>query len=143
MSLRFHLDRRTGGMARALERGGADMVLICTNTMHKVADQVEAAVTIPLVHLADATAASINLTAPVLRAFRAPSRTKNQLWLFIAVAGIRIPIGQSFMLHAAALPNTLVNTFCRRAGSYMYPLAIRLASAITPVGVKTSFDRVV
>lgn len=43
------------GAARSLERAGADMVLICTNTMHKVADQVEAAVSVPLLHLADAT----------------------------------------------------------------------------------------
>lgn len=45
--------------ARAVERAGADMVLLCTNTMHKVADQVAAAVSIPFVHLADATAAAV------------------------------------------------------------------------------------
>lgn len=45
--------------ARNLERGGADLLLICTNTMHKVADEVQAAVSIPLVHLADATARAI------------------------------------------------------------------------------------
>ena len=42
--------------ARSVEAGGADFVLICTNTMHKVADQVAAAVDIPLLHIADATA---------------------------------------------------------------------------------------
>ncbi|WP_328743408.1 aspartate/glutamate racemase family protein [Streptomyces caniferus] len=45
--------------ARSLEKAGADMVLICTNTMHKVAGQVEAAVGIPLLHLADATADAV------------------------------------------------------------------------------------
>ncbi|MEV4940052.1 aspartate/glutamate racemase family protein [Streptomyces zaomyceticus] len=45
--------------AQALEMAGADMVLICTNTMHKVADQVEAAVSVPLLHLADVTAAAV------------------------------------------------------------------------------------
>ncbi|MGW4744737.1 aspartate/glutamate racemase family protein [Streptomyces sp. NPDC004290] len=45
--------------AESLEAAGADMVLICTNTMHKVADQVEAAVSIPLLHLADATAEAV------------------------------------------------------------------------------------
>ncbi|MEK9520687.1 aspartate/glutamate racemase family protein [Streptomyces venezuelae] len=45
--------------ARAVEAAGADMVLLCTNTMHKVADQVEAAVSIPLLHLADATAEAV------------------------------------------------------------------------------------
>ncbi|MCW3173129.1 aspartate/glutamate racemase family protein [Shewanella subflava] len=42
--------------AQAVEAAGADFVLICTNTMHKVADEVQAAVNIPLVHIADATA---------------------------------------------------------------------------------------
>ncbi|UNZ21308.1 aspartate/glutamate racemase family protein [Streptomyces sp. 891-h] len=45
--------------ARSLESAGADMVLICTNTMHKVAGQVEAAVRVPLLHLADATADAV------------------------------------------------------------------------------------
>ncbi|MET8607268.1 aspartate/glutamate racemase family protein [Streptomyces rubiginosohelvolus] len=45
--------------ARAVQSAGADMVLICTNTMHKVADTVAAAVSVPLVHLADATADAV------------------------------------------------------------------------------------
>jgi len=45
--------------ARGLEAGGAQLLLICTNTMHKVADEVQAAVTIPLVHLGDATANAV------------------------------------------------------------------------------------
>lgn len=42
--------------ARHVEAGGADFVVICTNTMHKMADEVEAAIGIPLLHIADATA---------------------------------------------------------------------------------------
>jgi aspartate racemase len=42
--------------ARGVERGGADFLLLCTTTFHKVADQVEAAVAIPLLHLADVVA---------------------------------------------------------------------------------------
>ncbi|MFG1603346.1 aspartate/glutamate racemase family protein [Actinoplanes sp. NPDC049265] len=45
--------------ARALAAAGADLLLIGTNTMHKVADQVAAAVPIPLLHLADATADAV------------------------------------------------------------------------------------
>ncbi|MGW8602427.1 aspartate/glutamate racemase family protein [Streptomyces sp. NPDC055893] len=45
--------------AQALEAAGAEMILICTNTMHKVADQVGAAVSVPLLHLADATAEAV------------------------------------------------------------------------------------
>ncbi len=42
--------------AQSLESGGADFFLICANTMHKVADKVEKAVNIPLLHMTDATA---------------------------------------------------------------------------------------
>lgn len=45
--------------ARKVEAGGADFLLICTNTMHKVAAEVEAAVNIPLLHIADATAVAL------------------------------------------------------------------------------------
>jgi len=44
--------------ARVLETAGADLVLLCTNTMHKVAAQVEAALTVPLLHIVDVTAAA-------------------------------------------------------------------------------------
>ncbi|TJW13547.1 MAG: aspartate/glutamate racemase family protein [Mesorhizobium sp.] len=45
--------------ARKLEATGAECLLICTNTMHKLADQVQAAVSIPLIHIADATAVAV------------------------------------------------------------------------------------
>jgi len=44
---------------RALERAGAEVLLLCTNTMHKVAPAIEAAVAIPLLHIADPTATAI------------------------------------------------------------------------------------
>jgi len=45
--------------ARRLERGGADGLVICSNTMHKMAGEVQAAVGIPLIHIGDATAGAI------------------------------------------------------------------------------------
>ena len=45
--------------ARALESAGADFLVLCTNTMHKVAPAIEAAVRIPLFHIADPTAGEI------------------------------------------------------------------------------------
>lgn len=45
--------------ARNVEGAGADFVLICTNTMHLMAEEVQAAIRIPLLHIADATARSI------------------------------------------------------------------------------------
>lgn len=59
--------------ARALERGGADCVVICTNTMHKMADAVQQSVGIPLIHIADATATAIKASGaknPLLMATR-------------------------------------------------------------------------
>jgi aspartate racemase len=45
--------------AQDLERGGADCIVLCTNTMHKLADQIIASVHIPFLHIADATAEKI------------------------------------------------------------------------------------
>ena len=45
--------------ARSLEAAGADFLVLCTNTMHKVAGSIEAAVSIPLLHIADPTAKAI------------------------------------------------------------------------------------
>jgi aspartate racemase len=45
--------------AQCVERGGADFVVICTNTMHKMADDVQKAIHVPLLHIADAVAEPI------------------------------------------------------------------------------------
>ena len=58
-------DRATEMMVaagRRLEAGGADCVLILTNTMHRMASEVAAAVSIPLIHIADVTAKAIKAT---------------------------------------------------------------------------------
>ncbi len=55
-------DRLAGEMqdaARRLERGGADFLVLCTNTMHRLADEITSAVAIPLLHIADPTAEAI------------------------------------------------------------------------------------
>src|SRR5215510_4190310 len=51
--------RRMVTAAQRLERAGADFVIICSNTMHKMADDVQASIKIPLLHLADTTAERI------------------------------------------------------------------------------------
>jgi aspartate racemase len=45
--------------AQKLENGGADFIILCTNTMHKLADRVTENIKIPLIHIADATAEAI------------------------------------------------------------------------------------
>jgi aspartate racemase len=62
--------------AAALERAGAHCVVLCTNTMHKVAPALEAAVRIPLLHIADATAAAIRWP-PCPRRARAMSTARR------------------------------------------------------------------
>jgi len=45
--------------AARVERGGAEVLVLCTNTMHKMADEIQSAVRIPFLHIADATAKAI------------------------------------------------------------------------------------
>jgi len=53
------MGRLMAGAARTLEAAGADGLVICANTMHRLADSVAGAVSIPLIHIADATAGAI------------------------------------------------------------------------------------
>ena len=48
-----------GDAAEKLEQAGADFIVICTNTMHKVADAIESRCTLPFLHIADATGRAI------------------------------------------------------------------------------------
>src|SRR6201999_3136464 len=50
---------RLATIARRLEGAGAEVIVLATNTMHKVAEAIEAAIDIPFLHIADATAARI------------------------------------------------------------------------------------
>ncbi|MEU5853378.1 aspartate/glutamate racemase family protein [Saccharopolyspora shandongensis] len=51
--------RHLADAARQVRRAGADLVLLCTNTMHQVAEEIEAAIDVPFVHIVDATGARI------------------------------------------------------------------------------------
>ncbi len=51
--------RRLASAAQRVEEAGAELLLLCTNTMHRVADQIEAAIDIPLLHIADVAARSV------------------------------------------------------------------------------------
>ena len=64
---------RLAAIARNLEAAGADCILICTNTMHKVATEVQAAISIPLINIIDETAAALKaagMARPLLLATR-------------------------------------------------------------------------
>jgi aspartate racemase len=51
--------RLLAGEARGLEAAGAELLVLCTNTMHKLADAIASAIGIPFVHIADTTAAAV------------------------------------------------------------------------------------
>ncbi len=52
---------RLADVARSLEKGGAQLIVLCTNTMHKVISSIEEAVSVPVLHIADATAKEIQV----------------------------------------------------------------------------------
>jgi aspartate racemase len=72
------LTRMLADAASALERTGADAVMICANTMHKMADEVQAVIGVPLLHIADATGAAIQVTASRRPALLATRYTMEQ-----------------------------------------------------------------
>ena len=65
--------RRLGDVALKLQIAGAECILICTNTMHLIADRVAARISVPLIHIIDETAASLKAAGrkrPLLLATR-------------------------------------------------------------------------
>ncbi|GAB3875737.1 aspartate/glutamate racemase family protein [Terrabacter terrigena] len=73
--------------AAGLEAGGAELLLICTNTMHKVADAVERAVSIPLLHIGDVTAAAVRTEGLSRVGLLATAYTMEQPFLRERLAG--------------------------------------------------------
>jgi aspartate racemase len=53
------LGKKLADAAKALDRAGADLIVLCTNTMHKLSDHILNATSVPFLHIADATAVSI------------------------------------------------------------------------------------
>jgi len=64
--------------ARPLVTAGAELVLLCTNTMHEVADQIGEASNFPLVHIADATADAVGAAGMTSIGLLAPAYTMEQ-----------------------------------------------------------------
>ena len=65
--------RQLAQAAARLQAAGADAILICANTMHLVASQIQAAITVPVIHIADATATAVKArgcSRPLLLATR-------------------------------------------------------------------------
>ena len=73
--------------AVGLEAGGAELLVLCTNTMHKVAPDIEAAVSIPLLHIGDVTAEAVRATGLARVGLLATSYTMEQGFLRERLAG--------------------------------------------------------
>ena len=66
--------------ARGLEAGGAELLILATNTMHKIAPAIEGAVSIPFLHIADATAAALKAQGRARPGLMATAYTMEQVF---------------------------------------------------------------
>ena len=90
--------------ARALEQAGADFIVLCTNTMHKVASAIEGATAIPLLHIADPTA----------RQIRSDGHTR------VGLLGTLFTMEQSFYSERLEQQGLEVITPCREDGAAVH-----------------------
>jgi aspartate racemase len=67
--------------AQRVEKGGADCLLICTNTMHKMAEEVQKNIRIPLIHIADATAKKFDQIKFSLLAYLLQNSQWNKIFI--------------------------------------------------------------
>jgi aspartate racemase len=83
---------RLAAAGRRLEAAGAELVVLCTNTMHHVAAPIEAAVTVPFVHIADTTAAAIKAAGIARVGLLGTAFTMNETFYRdrIAASGIEV-----------------------------------------------------
>lgn len=84
--------RLLAAAATNMADGGADAIVICTNTMHRLADAVQAAVDIPVLHIADATAAAAQsdaITTPETTGHDVDRRSERTRWNSSTSANIR------------------------------------------------------
>jgi len=94
--------------ARAIQAGGADFLLIGTNTMHKVAPEIEAAIDIPLLHIADATGESSQAEYLAIIADLAQAGAQavilgcTEIALLVGACQAAVPLYDTTAIHAEA-----------------------------------------
>ena len=100
-----------GEAAKCLETAGADFILICTNTIHKVAPQIASAIQIPMIHIADATADELEKYGigrvellgtkyPMLQDFYKNRLTDRGIDVLIRQSDVSIPVFDTTVIHA-------------------------------------------
>ena len=126
-----------GEAARGLAAAGADFLVICTNTMHKVAPQVEKAAGIPLLHIAEATAAELKRRGISTAALLGTKYTMTQPFYRekLTEAGIRVlvPEGDDIALVNHVIYDELCLGICSDASRQAY---LRIIDALADRGAQ-------
>lgn len=107
------LGRLLNAEARALQAAGADLIVLASNTMHKVADAMMQGVDVPLLHVADATAAAIRAADLSRPALMATAYTMEQSFYTdrLRAAGVEVLIPET--ADRAALHRIIFEELCR------------------------------
>lgn len=110
--------------AAGLERAGAECVVLCTNTMHKVADAIEAATAVPLLHIVDVTADAVRGAGLTRVALLGTRFTMEQAFVRdrLAARGIEavVPAGPDLELVHAVIYDELVHGVVRAESRAAY-----------------------
>ena len=98
--------------ARRLERAGADFIVICTNTMHKVAPEVRESVSIPLLHIAEVTARKLKEAGITTVGLLGTRYTMTQPFYIgvLAQAGIDVLVPEGEAIHT--VNDIIFNELC-------------------------------
>ena len=99
--------------AARLEAAGAELLVLCTNTMHKVADRVQGAVGIPLLHLADTTAAAVGAAGVTTVGLLATAFTMEQDFYRDRLAGHGLRVLVPDATDRAAVHRVIYDELCR------------------------------
>ncbi|WP_282595440.1 aspartate/glutamate racemase family protein [Nocardioides xinjiangensis] len=110
--------------AAALQAAGAECLVLCTNTMHKVADAIEAATDVPLLHIVDVTAAAIRAAGLSRVALLGTRFTMEQAFVRdrLASQGVEalVPVGEDLELVHAVIYDELVHGVVRAESRAAY-----------------------
>ncbi len=120
--------------AAALEAAGAECLVLCTNTMHKVADAIEAATTVPLLHIVDVTATAVRSAGLSRVALLGTRFTMEQSFVRDRLAGhgidALVPEGEDLELVHAVIYDELVHGVVRDESRAAYvDVVARLVAA--------------
>jgi aspartate racemase len=113
------------GAALSLQGAGAELLVLCTNTMHRVADQVQAAVRIPLLHIGDATADAVRRAGLATVGLLGTAFTMEQRFYRDRLAGHGLTVLTPPAADRALVHRVIYDELCRGAISEQSRTAYR------------------